>query len=43
MLLRLLDRHYRHDVRQAQVMRGRLDGAFGEGWERALEPEGARP
>jgi tetratricopeptide (TPR) repeat protein len=43
MLLRLLDRHYRDDVHQAKVMRSRLDGAFGKGWERALEPEGAIP
>jgi tetratricopeptide (TPR) repeat protein len=43
MLLRLLDRHYRHDVHQAQITRSRLDGAFGKDWERALEPEGAVP
>jgi tetratricopeptide (TPR) repeat protein len=43
MLLRLLDRHYRHDVHQAQVMRSRLEGAFGKGWERALEPEAVVP
>jgi tetratricopeptide (TPR) repeat protein len=43
MLLRLLDRHYRDDVHQAKVMRSRLDGVFGKGWERALEPEGAIP
>jgi tetratricopeptide (TPR) repeat protein len=43
MLLRLLDRYYRDDVHQAKVMRSRLDGAFGKGWERALEPQGAIP
>jgi tetratricopeptide (TPR) repeat protein len=43
MLLRLLDRHYRHDLHQAKVMRRRLDGAFGKDWERALEPQGAVP
>jgi tetratricopeptide (TPR) repeat protein len=43
MLLRLLDRHYRHDVHQVQVMRSRLDGIFGKGWERALEPEAVVP
>jgi hypothetical protein len=43
MLLRLLDRYYRDDVHQAKVMRSRLDGAFGKGWERALESEGAIP
>jgi hypothetical protein len=41
--LRLLDRHYRHDVHQAKVMRSRLDGVFGKGWERALEPEAVVP
>jgi hypothetical protein len=43
MLLRLLDRNYRDDVHQAEVMRSRLDGVFGKGWERALEPEAVVP
>jgi tetratricopeptide (TPR) repeat protein len=43
MLLRLLDRHYRDDVHQAKATRRRLDGVFGKGWERALEPEAVVP
>ena len=43
MLLRLLERHYDRDDRHGDMVRSRLDGMIGTGWQRALEPEAAAP